>query len=317
MPRRFGCLLLSLVVLASPQPAAAVNLFFMPGDAFFSASLSEESAAALPEKGGTLTLKHHWLHSDWYLCGYGGFQHLEIRDVPPEQVAGLKTIYRELRRLDWPRQALISYDANGKEVRSEENPFHLFVYDKSFDPARHSFGLKYNDGWSDPPLEAMREPAKGFGAGSRFPAIKYEKFIEGEAAVVLDWKDGPKVPSLSVEVPPDAKWASMGPEIVEPAVAKASDVRFFVLPHESMQKIHERQPHEHFWEVTPTGFRRYWFRPDEEDHDVASLEIADIPFEQPARLSAFDEYFAEDEPAESMDDQPEITVQESSTWPAP
>ena len=292
MPRRLIPLILAAAVVATPHPAAAVNMFFMPGDAFFSASLSEESAAALPIDGGTILLKHRWLHSDFYLCGYSGFRNLKIEAVPREVATGLKSLHRELRRLEWPRQAYISYDENGKERQSEENPFHLFVYDKSFDPHRFSFGLKYNERWNAPPEEAMKEPKKGF--FGRMPAIKYEKFLNGEQPVILDWRDAAKVAPLPVEVPPEVKWASMGPQIDEPAVARAADVRFFVLPHDTLQKIHERESHQHFWEVTATGFRRYWYRPAEDETNGGTLEVAEIPFDQPARLSALEEYLTEE-----------------------
>lgn len=281
MPRRFECLMLALLVTATPQPVEAVNLFFMPGDAFFSASLSEEAAAALPEKGGTLTLKHHWLHDDMYFCGYTGFAKLEVREMPPEIVEGMRTLYRELReRGYWKEEKIVT--RNGEQERGEANPFLLLVYDKSFDPTRHAFGLKYNESWAHPPEEALLDRGT-----SRHEPTKYEKFVPGEEAVIRDWKDAPTVAGLPVEIPKGVKWASAGSGEHPPATVDAAEVRFFVLPHDALEPLFQGNEHARFWEVTPDGFRRFEYQRIRADGDKTELIATDVPFDRPEMLKGF------------------------------
>jgi hypothetical protein len=271
--------LLAGFVAALPQLAEAVNLYFMPGDAFFTTSLSEKSTSELPDAGGDVIFTHHCLDDDMALCGYAGFARLEVRKLPPEVATGLKTLYWELREQGYWKEDRVVTGKDGKVTREEMNPFLLLIYDKSFDPKRYDFGLKYNERWAELPEEALLDRKT-----LRFEAIKYEKFVSGEEALVRDWRDSRKVAGLPVEIPAGVKWASSSDGQHPPAVAKAGDLRFFVLVSGSFDRLYKREAYEEFWEVTPSGFRRFRFRPRPENWERTDLVMTESPLDQPQKL---------------------------------
>src|SRR5690606_6752274 len=109
-------------------------------------------------------------HAESYLCGYSGFETLEVQNVPPEIARALRDL-REAMHADYGTDYRVTVDADGKETfRYEVDPPRLFVYSKGFAPKGDDFGLKYNEKWNDPPAQAQKP--RGF-----FPAIMYECFV--------------------------------------------------------------------------------------------------------------------------------------------
>lgn len=117
------------------------------------------------------------------------------------------------------------------------------------------------------------------------PAIRYGNAVRGEEAVILDWQDSRKVAALPIEIPAGVKWASSSSGQHPPAVAKARDLRFFVLLPGSFESLYKREAYEEFWEVTPAGFRHFEYRPGGKDWEETHLRVTEIPFDQPQKLA--------------------------------
>jgi hypothetical protein len=240
--------LLSAGLVLSVIPAQATNMGFIPGDAFFHSQFTKEVADSIPEDGGTITLSYMRPdHAQFYLCGYGGFYKLEVRNIPPEIGRALKSL-REKMHADSGTNFRVNLDNDGKEThRYEVDPPRLFIYGKEFDPEEHDFGLKYNERWNAPPTSTTN-PKKG-------TAIGYDNFVKGEKAVVTDWLYAERMPGLPVTTPEGVNWGTSGKQIEEAAFADAADVRFFVLDGGDMRRYFNKKKRMRFWEVTSEGYR--------------------------------------------------------------
>ena len=279
-------LFLSAGLVLAVIPAQATNISFMPGDAFFHSRLTKEVADAIPEEGGTITLKYTRPdHAQFNGCGYSGFVTLEVHNVPPDIARALKELRAELHA-DYGTDYRVTVDSDGKETgRYEVDPPRLFVYPKDFEPAGDDFGLKYNEKWNDPPAEAQ-EPS------SQSPAIMYECFVKGEKAVVRDWMYGHKMPALSVTIPDGVHWGTSGKPIEQPVQIDAADVRFFVLNGGDLRDYFLEKRGSRYWEITPEGFRvsEYTKR--------SLLSIRVVPFDKVERAVDYNLF---DEEAEAED----------------
>ncbi len=147
----------SLVLVWLVSPANAVNLAFMPGDAYFVSWLSGDTKKAL--LGSDLVFEYGHSIEDMAFCGYAGFQRLRITG----DTVKLKAVVR-------PVLAAIGQAAGDKQTEPKHR---LFIYNRDLDWSTDlTLGLRYNQHWDDLPDEAFDSEKRKVG-GARARAERY------------------------------------------------------------------------------------------------------------------------------------------------
>lgn len=216
----------SLIVASCVASAYAVNPGLMPGDAFFHSTLTEDALESFGER--RIVLEYVYPPDSVAFCGYAGFNRLEIVGDTAAISASVEAVYRALRR-DYDLQLRV--DSDGKQW--ETNGFELFVYPKEVKWSRSTVvGLKYNEGWADFVPQAPRRNGKKLPLPKASIEKRYTTFVEGDAAVILDWQFGETVPPLGARYPPEleGKIPVGGRELV--ATIDAKDIQIVITPCE-------------------------------------------------------------------------------------
>ncbi|MEC7565341.1 MAG: hypothetical protein VX738_06620 [Planctomycetota bacterium] len=267
MPNRFlshGILVAVMIAvfLQLSTAARANNNYFLPGDSFFHTVLTESMLQEIEKSKSPVFRYVRPDHLDTFLCGFAGFDKLQVKDMSPAIKKNLQGLYRDLRE-DYPLQIELVEEIRrvpgdaigdgdkeiktGKILRRELNGFSMFFYNAGFDANRYRIALRYNETWV--------EDVVSF--GHQREHIQFEFFIREEKAILSDWRDASLVKPLDV----------IGPAIevrrsrdALPPVTLTSKMRVFILPKTNFQAAYDRNSDTFFhgiYEVTETGIQFY------------------------------------------------------------
>ena len=144
--------------------ALAMNIAFMPGDAFFHALLTEESLADLSDEGMRFRYAHVPMSGG--LCGYAGFENLQVTGDTSILNEHLRALYRSLREFYWKELRV-----NPDGTTTETNGFHVFIHNAdvewSSSPSSQRIGIKYNESWPNLPESAFQGESRKLWLGTQ------------------------------------------------------------------------------------------------------------------------------------------------------
>ena len=266
------CALVLLAIPTAMSECRGAIVRFMPGEAFFSSRLTEDSLAELKQSQDGVRFVR-WRGSPILsggLGGFAGFSRLALAGMTQDDVDRLQRLYIRLRH-DYPKEVVIETDERGAVVTQEElNGFHLLVYNRSFDPVTFRIGLKYNERWMSLPESAVGPPHTGsFFRG--VPAVVYYPFVRGSDAIIADWKDAANVEPLKVKAPEGVFWARTGPENDAAVAGDFADLQFIIVADGELDYVFEQKPAAEFWRVQGSEIHRFW----REDHQWHSEPITE------------------------------------------
>ena len=227
-------------------PALAVNVAFMPGDAFFHAYLSDETLASFGEDG--IVLRYVYPPDSITLCGYAGFPRLQIDGDTSGLTRNTRALFDARRSKQTGKQYVNSVGGT-----SEFDGFWLLVYNRSFKWSRRSFlGLKYNESWASLPEEAFDSDERPLGFG-HVKAERFTTFVPLVTAVAHEWRYSAEVPTLDVGIPEGVGWGVSGPKIEAVARVQADEVQLVVVPEPALGVYFRRKPGSEFFAITAEG----------------------------------------------------------------
>ncbi|QDT62941.1 hypothetical protein [Calycomorphotria hydatis] len=266
----FKCLLFVALLATGTSTAFAVNPSFYPGDAFFTTAVNKAWIDSLSVSEGSVKCSYQWPEKmEFFLCGYNGFDVLELSDVSDEVQQNFQNVYVGLRECT-PAVIRVETNAEGKVVsQTEANPFRLLIYNAGYNFKNYGLGLRYNETWSTPPESGWKtdqaSPVGPFGSSVRaseengnrkslgVPNTRYLDFIGSPKAVVEDWKYATKIVPLEVEVPKKFLWALPGEKIDAPVRISADKTRFLMVHHNSLRSHFDRKKHNPIFEINDTA----------------------------------------------------------------
>ena len=255
-PHRYYVLtaLMAALLWLPPSTGKANNNFFLPGDSFFHTILTEALLADMEKSKNPVFRYNRPKHLDSYLCGYAGFEQLQVTEMSPAIKKNLQALYRYLRE-EYPLRIELVPETKfvpgklgdaevktGKILRRELNGFNMFFYNADFDANRYRLGLKYNENWV--------EEVVAFGHPRQH--VQFEFFVREEKAILSDWRDCRLVKPLNVISPPIKVRRSSNPL---PPITLKSKVRIFILPTSDFAQHYHRS--DFIYEVTETGIQLY------------------------------------------------------------
>lgn len=141
-------LVFSVTLLCSTGTVEATNTFFLPGDALFHFRLNGQLLETFEQEE---TLRFVYARPRQYgisMCGFAGFPMLEYHEMPQELRDNIVKLTRHLRATRHPAIIVREVDENGAMQAVEINPFHVFLYNESFDDY-HLLGMKLNEHWNE------------------------------------------------------------------------------------------------------------------------------------------------------------------------
>lgn len=163
-----------LVVL----PATGHNNYFLPGDAFFSVSISQQLIEQWSDsKEKSFTFRYSRFDGEFFACGNIGYGSLSVEDITPELRAALAEAYWHF--VSGTRPIYREEGDDGESKLEQVNSVVALIYPKSFD-LKLPLGLKFNEDW----------PTQGGG--------RYGGFFESAKAVAIDWRLAAQMPSLPI-----------------------------------------------------------------------------------------------------------------------
>jgi hypothetical protein len=231
--------------------ASATNYSFTPGDAFFSANLTEDWVDALSPGDEPIEFSYRYPDGGGYFCGFAGFERLRVEGNTASIKTYLRKVYDELR-VDYPKHVTIWREADGKEESHEENGFRMFLYNRDVDWKEQRIAVRYDENWHTPSELGLRSAERGEYNGQY--ARHYVAFVESVDAVAEDWQFGAKFPGLKVGIPDNVGWGIPGDRLQTPARAKAADVQLVIVPREdSLPLLFDREDGYSFLSVTSEG----------------------------------------------------------------
>jgi len=180
------CLLAALVSVVH-----ANNNSFLPGDAFFSTSLTAvDTARFKADPGSPPVFTYRAFDGDGgTFCGFAGYENARIPCVDEAFLANLRRAYKSIR--SYEARQLVERTENGKTTLVETNPVRVFFYPQSFDFPRFTIGLQYNENW-------VEETAK---FGHRPEVVRIGYMVDDPNAIADAWRDAAIIPPLDVTLP--------------------------------------------------------------------------------------------------------------------
>lgn len=239
------------IVVSICSPAFATNRGFMPGDAFFHSRLSQATSRRLVEDSDMILSFSRPATAIPSFCGFAGYWRIRLPDESRELARNLKILYDDLRK-DIPRELREYVNEDGKTDIREVNGFHLFVYNREFDPLAWKIGLRYNENWV--------QDESSFGGSQATTRLEF--FVSDPKAVVVDWRDSPLIPPLRTRCPPIPKrdmsipWGNgiAGKQILEP-VELDGDIQVIVTDTEDLRSYYRGSKNVRFFSVTNDGIK--------------------------------------------------------------
>jgi hypothetical protein len=217
-----------LIYFSLTLPCLAHNCLFIPGDAFFYIEIDQAEWEAL-QSGKLSVMKYDRPEElSFMLCGYGGYENLDIANLPDEYrtrlieaVATMKKKYpTKIVEIDHGNPGL--FGAPSGIEKKEVNKIRIFVYDKSLDFSKHRIALKYNESW----------PEAAVALGLKRETFHYDFFVGSSPGIVESWRMGTDVSPLSVRLPKPGRIYIKEPMKIDPA-----KVKFLICPPESLSSL--------------------------------------------------------------------------------
>jgi hypothetical protein len=249
-------MVLFVTIWQQPATGSANNNFFLPGDSFFHAILTEAVLADIEKSKSPVFQYNRPDHLNSFFCGYAGFEQLQVKDMSPAIKKNLTMLYRHLReayplQIELVQETKLVRDASGgfdnevktgKILRREMNGFSMLFYNADFDADRYRLALKYNENW-------VKEVVA---FGHRQEHVQFEFFVREEEAILSDWRDCQLVKPLNVISPPIQIRRSSNPL---PPMTLKSKVRIFILPEGKFNAAFDRSGF--IYEITEAGVQIY------------------------------------------------------------
>lgn len=174
----FQPLRIALVLFLLDSVTLANNNYFLPGDAFFAATLTKDQMEAVNDSGRWVIPYTRGAVDPGQFSGHAGYKTLELSgDRLPE-----------LRQ-----EMLRAFDFFSKDLSGgggTEGGIRVLIYNKTFDFNKYRIGITYNERW--------REDVKLFGHDGEIRLCPFVSLREG---VVDCWRHGEAVERLAVELP--------------------------------------------------------------------------------------------------------------------
>lgn len=165
-------------------PLRAHNNYFLPGDAFFSVTLTRELVEKwMKSDETTFEFTYDRFDGDFFACGNIGYTSLVVDGITPELRQALTEAYWRFASGIAPSYQLIDDD---KGQLAQTNGVVALIYNKDFKMEHGALGLKYNEDWNDQ------------GAG------RYGGYIDASEAVMRDWRGAKDMAPLAVREKPSA-----------------------------------------------------------------------------------------------------------------
>ena len=238
-----------MIIALQPRSTTAQNLSFMPGDAFFAFSLTEDTATELAEDADHVVLQYATP-----LCnfgGYAGFSALKIEGTQAQFVRDLQRVYRKHRTLVRKIIAIEQLD-DGTRHEAEMNAPLALVYNRDVDWTKQRMALKYNEDWPCLPDTAYVGAGRNLDGDLFSRAEVYQPLMCSFDSVVEDWRNAKRYRALDARVPKGVAWGKAHRPIEEPIIVDADRVQIIVLTSEIIHDFFSREDVS-FYQVTTTG----------------------------------------------------------------
>jgi len=169
-------LLLSLLICCLSTSAKAHNNYFLPGDSFFSVTLTRDTIREwMSNDGADFEFHYSRFDGQFMACGNIGYTKLKVLGIDDKFRSALSEAYWRYTNNERPLFRL--ENDNPKKV-SQVNGIVALIYNSDFSG---SLGLKLNEDWQTQ------------GAG------RYCGLFKTADPVVADWKLGAKFPPLKID----------------------------------------------------------------------------------------------------------------------
>lgn len=203
------------ILIHAASTGYANNTWFLPGDAFFYARLSQDDARHIQlHESPTFSYGNHW--NGGFGCGTIGYGKIRVRNMPKAS----------------RRAVLDAYMAFKQEVFADPNlerQMSVFVYPKEYDWRKRGLGLQYNEDWVEESVVR--------GAGRDH--VRLESFVEAPDLIVQNWRDSTLVSPLGADLPPLRKEPESNP--TDTAVEIDYDkVQLLIIPNRDFEKYLRR-----------------------------------------------------------------------------
>ena len=216
------------ILLVTVSPSFANNNYFIPGDAFFYFEIEQSEWEDF--KTGKLSTLDYDRPDDlpFMLCGYAGYQKLDIAKLPKEYRARLVRAVETMKE-KYPTKIMEIDHGEPKFFGSpsgiekkEINKIRIFVYNQAFDFAKFRVGLKYNESW----------PESAIALGHQKNHFQFDFFISTPKGITESWRRGSDVKPLDVKLPPLEKGFVKTPMKFNP-----DKIKFLVAPPKSLESL--------------------------------------------------------------------------------
>ena len=225
-------LFFAVLSLWLPTLAFSNNNFFMPGDAFFPTSLTENELQVLADSDAQ---KHEFTYDSYRtwegaFCGNAGFTSAACAKIDKRFVANLVKTYNLIRE-DYPKE-IVEIKKDGDVKRTETNPIRVLFYRADFPykslaagkAPRAYLGIRYNENW-------VEESVK-FGHSRH--RVRMCSLIRHQKAPMICWRDSSHFPGLQIEIPKRFNYRTALRADSNTPVKIVDDIKAIVLPPEPL-----------------------------------------------------------------------------------
>lgn len=245
-----------IAFLFNMEQVVAENVAFLPGDAFFHGTISQEILQKA-DQSKVVTI-NYVPHAPGSFSGNVGYLKLNLEIDDEAILKSLNSAYELVRLTNGRVQRIVTsaiYEEdvitilNEKVVEEEANPIRVFIYNRDTDIEKIHLCVKYNENW--------KQEIDAFGnRGNRPPAV--DEFIKSYECLAESWSRAVEVPSLKATIPkteiPKHQF------VEEPIVCKASECLLIILPHgfsESDEELFKVNDGESIYTISQHGLKNY------------------------------------------------------------
>ncbi len=171
---------LFLLFLCFGGSASAHNNYFLPGDSFFSVSITRDVIKKWMENSKPeFEFEYSRFDGEFIACGNIGYSNLKVHGIDSNFKSALSEAYWSYSINEPP---LYRLEDEKTKKQSQVNGVVALIYNADFDGP---FGLKFNEDWQTQ------------GAG------RYCGLFEAAKPVIFDWQLGSKFPPLKLDSAPE------------------------------------------------------------------------------------------------------------------
>lgn len=189
LSKRLPQVLLALTACIAPGSAGAVNVLYLPGDAYFPTSLTQEKVEQLRKQRPDERAFDYSSMGGYRFafCGYAGYGKAVFQGLDGEFFDKLMAVYDDLRNRT-PRDLREIKEEDGSVRLIELNSVGVLFYPASC-PRSAVLGLRYNENWVEE-LENL---------GHARERQRLCCLINDPKAVMLSWRDAKAFPSFQID----------------------------------------------------------------------------------------------------------------------